>query len=116
MLFFKNKPPAMTGARISEKRPQPTADQSSSDDASSSSSSHSSTARATRSRISLPGSLQWIPKAWTWSNIKAVIRCAVVAWVSSLLIIVPRVQLVLGQVHLFREILYFLVANIVFSG
>ncbi|XP_006457385.1 hypothetical protein AGABI2DRAFT_212754 [Agaricus bisporus var. bisporus H97] len=100
MPLFKSKSPAAPGARISEKNRQQTVDgqdQFSTDTTSSSRSSHSSSAGAKRSKSHLPQNLQWIPKAWTWSNIKVVIRCAVVAWVSSLFLIVPRLELVLGQ-------------------
>ncbi|KAF5346488.1 hypothetical protein D9756_010113 [Leucocoprinus leucothites] len=45
----------------------------------------------------LPQSLQWIPRSWTWSNIKPVIRCSIVAWVSTVLFIIPKVEILMGQ-------------------
>jgi len=48
--------------------------------------------------LHLPAQLQWIPRNWTWSNLKPVIRCSIVAWVSAVLFIIPRVELLMGQV------------------
>jgi len=47
----------------------------------------------------LPAQLQWIPRNWTWSKLKPVIRCSIVAWVSSVLFIIPRVEFLMGQVR-----------------
>jgi hypothetical protein len=48
----------------------------------------------------VPASLAWIPKNWTWSNIKPAIRCAVAAWLSAVLFIIPAVEIYMGQVRL----------------
>ncbi|KAF5391062.1 hypothetical protein D9757_003093 [Collybiopsis confluens] len=44
-----------------------------------------------------PSYLAWIPSNWTWEKIRLAIRCAVAAWVSSLLFIIPTVQVWIGQ-------------------
>jgi hypothetical protein len=49
--------------------------------------------------MKLPKRLQWIPYNWTWSKIKPVIRCAVAAWIATVLFVIPRVQIFLGQVR-----------------
>lgn len=41
---------------------------------------------------------QWIVKNWNWSQLKPVIRCAVVAWVAVVLFVIPRVEVFFGQV------------------
>ncbi|KAF9446717.1 hypothetical protein P691DRAFT_776668 [Macrolepiota fuliginosa MF-IS2] len=66
-------------------------------DSSSTSSSSSASSGSNVFRFRVPKSLEWIPKNWTWSKIKPVIRCAVVAWVSMLLFIIPSVERVMGQ-------------------
>jgi hypothetical protein len=55
--------------------------------------------RERKSLLRLPESLKWIPGNWTWSNVKPVIQCAVAAWTASLLFIVPRVEIWMGQVR-----------------
>lgn len=42
--------------------------------------------------------LNWVSENWRWSKIKVVIRCAVAAWASAILFIIPRVQVFMGQV------------------
>jgi len=51
--------------------------------------------------LHLPAQLRWIPRNWTWSKLKPVIRCSIVAWVSAVLFIIPRVELLMGQVRFF---------------
>jgi Putative ER transporter, 6TM, N-terminal len=46
----------------------------------------------------VPSSLQWIPDNFTLSKIKPVIRCSVAAWVSSILFVIPKVEVWIGQV------------------
>ncbi|KAF4566043.1 hypothetical protein EYR36_011457 [Pleurotus pulmonarius] len=48
-------------------------------------------------KINVPPSLQWIPANWTWSRIKPVIRCAVAAWICTVLFLIPRVEIFMGQ-------------------
>jgi hypothetical protein len=50
--------------------------------------------------LEIPSSLQWIPSNCTWSKIKPVIRCAVAAWVSAVLFVIPRVEAFMGQVNM----------------
>ncbi|KAF8991841.1 hypothetical protein BDQ17DRAFT_1413587 [Cyathus striatus] len=50
-----------------------------------------------RSMMVLPARLQWIPANWTWSKIKAALRCAVVAWLSGVVFVIPRVEVFLGN-------------------
>ena len=45
-----------------------------------------------------PIDLAWIPANWTWSKMKVLIRCALVAWISLLFFIVKRLEILLGQV------------------
>lgn len=47
----------------------------------------------------LPATLKWIPDNWTYSNIKPVIRCAFAAWISSVLFVIPKVEIFMGQVR-----------------
>lgn len=42
--------------------------------------------------------LSWVSNNWTWSKIKPVIRCAAVAWISILFVIIPKLEVMLGQV------------------
>ncbi|EJF58526.1 hypothetical protein DICSQDRAFT_66814 [Dichomitus squalens LYAD-421 SS1] len=44
----------------------------------------------------LPVDLSWIPPNLTWSKFKPVIRCAVVCWVSALLMIIRRTAALMG--------------------
>lgn len=46
----------------------------------------------------LPFDFAWIPANFTWSKLKPVIRCAVVCWVSAVLMIIPRTSSMMGQV------------------
>ena len=46
----------------------------------------------------LPVDLSWIPPNLTWSKIKPVIRCAVVCWVSALLMIIGPTARLMGSV------------------
>ncbi|TFK87224.1 hypothetical protein K466DRAFT_491227 [Polyporus arcularius HHB13444] len=45
----------------------------------------------------LPFDFAWIPANFTWSKLKPVIRCAVVCWVSAVLMIIPRTSSMMGQ-------------------
>ncbi|KDR73373.1 hypothetical protein GALMADRAFT_251995 [Galerina marginata CBS 339.88] len=51
--------------------------------------------------LSIVGYLQtscaWIPQHLTWSDLKPAIRCAVVAWVSLVLFLVPSIEVLLGN-------------------
>ena len=51
-----------------------------------------------KSKFTLPSSLAWIPANFTWSHLKAVIRCSLMAWVSILFSILGEVSRPLGQV------------------
>ena len=46
----------------------------------------------------VPIDFGWIPANFTWSKLKPVIRCAVVCWVSGVLMIIPRTSNMMGQV------------------
>ncbi|KDR73069.1 hypothetical protein GALMADRAFT_270443 [Galerina marginata CBS 339.88] len=39
----------------------------------------------------------WVPQNFEWSKIKLVVRCALAAWVSVVLFIIPKVERVMGQ-------------------
>ncbi|KAJ7632836.1 hypothetical protein FB45DRAFT_744966 [Roridomyces roridus] len=39
-----------------------------------------------------PSSLQWIPANFTWAKIKPTLRAAIAAWLSTILFLVPRVE------------------------
>ncbi|KIP04314.1 hypothetical protein PHLGIDRAFT_493842 [Phlebiopsis gigantea 11061_1 CR5-6] len=43
-----------------------------------------------------PVDLKWIPANWAWSKVKPVIRCAIVAWISILFVIIPKTEVTLG--------------------
>ncbi|ESK92525.1 hypothetical protein Moror_4433 [Moniliophthora roreri MCA 2997] len=45
----------------------------------------------------LPANLQWILANWTWSKIKVALRCAVAAWLSVVLFVIPSVEKYMGQ-------------------
>lgn len=49
-------------------------------------------------KFTLPSSLAWIPANFTWSRMKPLIRCSLMAWVSILLSILGEVARPLGQV------------------
>jgi hypothetical protein len=49
--------------------------------------------------LKVPSSLQWIPANCTWSKVKPVIRCAVAAWIATILFVIPRVEIFMGQVN-----------------
>lgn len=51
-----------------------------------------------RRNFTVPSSLAWIPQNLTWSKLKPVIRCSLVAWVSAVFMIVGPVSRVVGQV------------------
>ncbi|KAG7440516.1 uncharacterized protein BT62DRAFT_910398 [Guyanagaster necrorhizus] len=48
--------------------------------------------------FNLPSNLQWIPANWNWPKVKPVIRCAVAAWISTVLFVLPAVERFMGQV------------------
>ncbi|KAG1736637.1 uncharacterized protein EDB91DRAFT_1141898 [Suillus paluster] len=50
-----------------------------------------------KQKIKLPQNLQWMPANSTWSKWKPVIRCALAAWVSAVVFIIPRTENILGQ-------------------
>ena len=45
-----------------------------------------------------PVNLQWIPDNWSWSRMKPLIRCAIMAWLSVLFFVIKRLEILLGQV------------------
>ncbi|OCH87285.1 hypothetical protein OBBRIDRAFT_814199 [Obba rivulosa] len=45
----------------------------------------------------LPFNYQWMLDSWTWSKLKPVIRCAAVAWLSLLLMLITSTEKILGQ-------------------
>ncbi|KZT24411.1 hypothetical protein NEOLEDRAFT_1207860 [Neolentinus lepideus HHB14362 ss-1] len=47
--------------------------------------------------LTLPPNLKWIPNNWTSSKLKPVIRSALTAWISVLLLIIPRTERMMGQ-------------------
>jgi len=51
-------------------------------------------------RSFLKSNCNWIPQNWTRSKIKTTFRCAIVGWLSTILFIIPSVQVVLGQVSI----------------
>ena len=51
-----------------------------------------------RRNFTVPSSLAWIPQNLTWSKLKPVIRCSLVAWVSALFMIIGPVSHAVGQV------------------
>ncbi|PBK88893.1 hypothetical protein ARMGADRAFT_996733 [Armillaria gallica] len=51
-----------------------------------------------RFQFKLPSNLQWIPANWSWPKVKPVIRCAVAAWLSTVLFVIPPVERFMGQV------------------
>ena len=48
----------------------------------------------------LPFNLAWVPANFTWSKWKPALRCAVVCWVSALLMIIPQTMQAMGQVRI----------------
>ncbi|KAJ3758691.1 hypothetical protein EV360DRAFT_43339 [Lentinula raphanica] len=64
--------------------------------------------RSTRIQLSWPTYLAWIPTNWSWVKIRLALRCAVAAWVSSLLFIIPTVQVWIGQASFLLLIAAFL--------
>ncbi|KAE9392227.1 hypothetical protein BT96DRAFT_924850 [Gymnopus androsaceus JB14] len=55
-----------------------------------------------------PSYLSWIPANWTWPKIRITLRCAVAAWVSSVLFVIPAVQVWIGQASFLLLIAAFL--------
>lgn len=51
--------------------------------------------------FTLPSSLAWIPPNLTWPKWKIVIRCAIAAWVSVVLMVIDPVLKTMGQVRRF---------------
>ena len=49
-------------------------------------------------KLTLPPIIAWIPANFTWPKLKPVIRCALTAWVSVVLMIIGPVSRSLGQV------------------
>ena len=48
--------------------------------------------------LELPSFIGWVPDKLNWSNLKPVIRSALAAWIALVMILVPQVENVLGQV------------------
>lgn len=65
----------------------------------SNSGSESEDLAADKSGFKVPAFLQWIPANWNWSKLKPVIRCAIAAWISAVLFVIPTVENVMGQVR-----------------
>jgi hypothetical protein len=55
----------------------------------------------TERKFTVPPGLAWIPQNLTWSKLKPVIRCSLVAWVSVVLMIIGPVSRSLGQVSVY---------------
>ncbi|GBE78787.1 hypothetical protein SCP_0116800 [Sparassis crispa] len=55
-----------------------------------------------------PFDFKWIPNNFTWSKLKIVIRCAIMAWVSLMFMIIPRLAKLLGQASFLIMIAAFL--------
>ncbi|KAJ7581095.1 hypothetical protein C8J56DRAFT_256925 [Mycena floridula] len=51
----------------------------------------------TKDPFQLPSQLQWILTNWTWSKLKPAIRCAIAAWISAVLFLIPKVEIFMGQ-------------------
>ncbi|KAF7295393.1 hypothetical protein MIND_01078900 [Mycena indigotica] len=51
----------------------------------------------TAPRIRWPSSLQWVPDNFFWAQVKPVIRCAIAAWISTVLFLIPPVEAMMGQ-------------------
>lgn len=49
--------------------------------------------------FTLPSSLAWIPPNLTWPKWKIVLRCAIAAWVSVVLMVIDPVLKTMGQVR-----------------
>lgn len=52
----------------------------------------------TKLRTRLSSDLLWIPSNNNWSKWKPVIRCALAAWISGILFIIPKTETAMGQV------------------
>ena len=52
-----------------------------------------------KSSIAVPD-LSWIPSNLKISRLRSVLRCAIGAWISVLLVLIPRMQLLLGKASL----------------
>lgn len=48
----------------------------------------------------LTSRLAWIPANWSFAKWKPVIRCALVAWISLVLYVIPAVEREMGQVRI----------------
>ncbi|KAJ3784989.1 hypothetical protein GGU10DRAFT_293088 [Lentinula aff. detonsa] len=64
--------------------------------------------RAMTSKWQWPSFLAWIPANWLWLKIRLALRCAIAAWVSSVLFIIPTVQVWIGQASFLLLIAAFL--------
>lgn len=64
---------------------------------SSTSSTHKRSECATFHWLTWPESLQWVPDNLTWAKVKPTIRSAVAAWLSTVLFLIPKVELFMGQ-------------------
>ncbi|KAJ3877319.1 hypothetical protein F5051DRAFT_408806 [Lentinula edodes] len=55
-----------------------------------------------------PSSLAWVPANWSWMKIRLALRCAIAAWISSVLFVIPAVQVWIGQASFLLLIAAFL--------
>ena len=56
------------------------------------------TTKTVFSRVSISGRFQWVSQHWNWTDIKPVIKSAVCAWVAIVLLVIPKVEIFMGQV------------------
>ncbi len=61
--------------------------------------------KASARKIPLVGTVElgWIPNNLNWSKIKPALRSALLAWVSLLFVIIPKLSVMLGQVSSFSR-------------
>lgn len=97
MVARRNVTAHFDGNTDSEKRPSPSSEESG---ASKEVPDDSATIKKPGRSCKVPAFMQWIPDAWTWSNIKVAIRCALAAWIVAVLFVIPSVETALGQVCL----------------
>ncbi|KAF7311484.1 hypothetical protein MKEN_01050700 [Mycena kentingensis (nom. inval.)] len=86
--------PGTAPAEKVQRSPSPSSDSNSSPP---SKSRPSKSQPATPGWLHWPASLRWVEENFTWAHVKPTIRCAVAAWLSTVLFLIPRVEVVLGQ-------------------
>ena len=71
----------------------------------------------------VPFDLHWVLDNFVWSKLKPAIRVAVVAWVSLLFVIIPQLEIMLGQVRSFvleifvnDDCIFFYLSRLAFSS